>query len=109
MSAVNKLHVKSRAPHFWRAGIKFTRAGVDVDPSTLTAEQLDAIRAERNLIVTECTPGEEGAQGRGKQGLSETDKQPPSNRHPEGKSPRGDDQTPTTPTPAKPTKAKAKR
>lgn len=106
MSAASKLHVKSRAPHFWRAGIKFTPAGVDVDPSTLTAEQLDAIRAERNLIVTERIASEGGAQGRGKQGLSETDKQPPSNPIPEGKSPRGDDQTPP---PAKPTKAKAKR
>lgn len=104
MSAASKLHVKSRALHFWRAGIKFTRAGVDVDTNTLTAEQLDAIRAERNLIVTERIASEGGAQGR-----NPTNPLPPSNPISEGKSPRGDDQPPTAPTPAKPTKAKAKR
>lgn len=79
MSAKTILNVKSRAPHFWRAGRKFTRAGVDVEASTLTAEQLDAIRNEPRLIVVE-TVAEEGG------------KAPPT--------------TPTTPTTTKPTKAK---
>ena len=65
MAAAKALHVKSRAPSFWRAGIKFTRAGVDVDVRKITAEQLDAIRAEPNLIVTETPPASESGRSGG--------------------------------------------
>ena len=63
MAGAKTIHVASRAPSFWRAGIKFTRAGVDMDATQLTAEQLDAIRAEPALIVSETTPAKSGRSG----------------------------------------------
>lgn len=49
--------VKSKSERgFWRAGIHFTREGVEIDPATLDAGQLAAIRAEPALIITDDTP-----------------------------------------------------
>lgn len=43
--------VKSKGERFRRAGIEFTRDGVEVDPAELTAEQAEAINNEPNLVV----------------------------------------------------------
>lgn len=89
MAAAKALHVKSRAPSFWRAGIKFTRAGVDVDVRKITAEQLDAICAEPNLVVTETPPASEsgrsgGAATSGKDAGGSATPQTPETDHPAG-------------------------
>lgn len=46
-----KITVKSRAEKFRRAGIDFTREGIELDTSELTAEQAAAIAEEPALIV----------------------------------------------------------
>ena len=56
--------VKSKPERFRRAGIAFTRDGVEIDPATLTDAQLAAIRAEPNLIV--IGDDAEDAKGEGK-------------------------------------------
>jgi hypothetical protein len=43
--------VKSKGERFRRAGIEFTRDGVEIDPAELTAEQAEAINNEPNLVV----------------------------------------------------------
>lgn len=44
--------VKSKAANgFRRAGLAFTREGIELDPSKLKKAQLDAILSEPNLIV----------------------------------------------------------
>lgn len=45
--------VKSKTERFRRAGIEFTRAGIELDPSKLKKTQLDAITSEPNLVVIE--------------------------------------------------------
>lgn len=51
---------------FYRAGMRFTPEGVDVDPKMLTAEQLKAIQAEPMLRVEEVDAGESAAPAVGK-------------------------------------------
>jgi len=46
-----KINVQSKPERFRRAGIEFTRAGVEVDTDKITKEQLEAIEAEPNLVV----------------------------------------------------------
>lgn len=43
--------VKSKPERLRRAGIEFTREGVELDPATLTEEQAEAINAEPLLVV----------------------------------------------------------
>lgn len=43
--------VRSKGERFRRAGIEFTREGVEVDASKLTAEQIAAINDEPALTV----------------------------------------------------------
>jgi len=43
--------VKSKGERFRRAGIEFSRAGVELDTDELTQEQVDAIQAEPNLVI----------------------------------------------------------
>lgn len=45
---------------FRRAGIHFTREGVEIDPATLDAGQLAAIRAEPSLVITDDAPEADG-------------------------------------------------
>ena len=45
------IRVRSKAPRFRRAGIEFNRDGIDLDVSQLTAEQIDALNAEPNLVI----------------------------------------------------------
>lgn len=47
-----KVRIRSARDSFWRAGIKFTREGVIVDESDLTAEQKEAITNEPQLSVS---------------------------------------------------------
>ena len=52
MANQNKIIVKARSANgFRRAGIAFTRDGVEVDPAKLKKGQLDAILNEPNLVV----------------------------------------------------------
>lgn len=51
-----KITVKSRAEKFRRAGIDFTKEGVELDTRELTTEQADAITEEPALIVLGETP-----------------------------------------------------
>ena len=111
MAAAKALHVKSRAPSFWRAGIKFTRAGVDVDVRKITAEQLDAIRAEPNLIVTETPPASEsgrsgGGAEPGKEAGGTATSQTPETETPDGNTTQPD--AGNADTPKAPVKAPAK-
>lgn len=46
---------------FWRAGLFFPRAGVQIDPDTLSAAQRAAIEAEPNLVVTKADADAESA------------------------------------------------
>lgn len=48
-----KIIVKSVSEGFRRAGHAFTRDGVVLDTADLTAEQLEAIQAERMLVVAD--------------------------------------------------------
>lgn len=49
---MSKINVKSKSPNgFRRAGIHFTREGVELDTGKLKAEQLEAITNEPNLVV----------------------------------------------------------
>ena len=48
---VEKIIVKSKSPTFRRAGIEFTRDGVELDPAELTPEQAEAISNEPNLVI----------------------------------------------------------
>lgn len=49
---MSKITVKSKSDRgFRRAGIQFTRDGVELDTSKLKAEELDAIVKEPNLVV----------------------------------------------------------
>lgn len=53
--------VKAKAERgFYRAGLHFTREGRELDTSELTKAQLEAIRSEPNLVVSE--PAETDAQ-----------------------------------------------
>jgi len=52
MSKATKFLVRSVGESFWRAGLHFTREGVEVDASELTSAQQEAIRAERQLTVS---------------------------------------------------------
>lgn len=45
------VRVRSKAERFRRAGIEFNRDGIDLDVGELTAEQIDAINAEPNLVI----------------------------------------------------------
>jgi len=52
-----KFKVQSKPERFRRAGIEFTREGVELDSEKLTKEQIEAINAEPNLtIVGEDAP-----------------------------------------------------
>lgn len=64
MGASRNLWVKSRAPSFWRAGIQFTRAGVEIDTGSIDPDQLAAILAEPALVVTDQAPAS-GSDGPG--------------------------------------------
>lgn len=49
---MSKITVKSKSARgFWRAGIHFTREGVELDTSKLAKAKLDAIVAEPRLEV----------------------------------------------------------
>lgn len=49
---MSKIIVKSLLPRgFRRAGIHFTREGVELDTSKLKKDQLEAIQAEPNLVI----------------------------------------------------------
>lgn len=49
---MSKIIVKSKSPKgFRRAGIAFTREGVELDTSKLKKGQLDAIENEPNLVI----------------------------------------------------------
>lgn len=52
---MDNVRIASRGESFRRAGIQFTREGQVFGPGDLTPEQIDAIREERNLIVTPAT------------------------------------------------------
>jgi len=43
--------VKSKTERFRRAGIEFTREGIELDPADLTEAQAEAINGEPNLVV----------------------------------------------------------
>lgn len=52
MAKKTTITVKSKSERgFRRAGITFTRAGVELDPATLKKRDLDAIVNEPNLVV----------------------------------------------------------
>lgn len=60
------MHVRAKTERgFYRAGLHFTREGVELDPKALKKEQLEAIEAEPNLIVTQPKPADE-KQAKGK-------------------------------------------
>lgn len=60
---MSKINVKAKTDRgFRRAGLSFNRAGVDIDTKDLTKAQLEAIRDEPNLIVTDVEPEETPAQ-----------------------------------------------
>lgn len=51
---MSKITVKAKSERgFWRAGIHFTRDGVELDTTKLKKAALEAIRDEPNLVVTE--------------------------------------------------------
>lgn len=52
MSKATKFLVRSVGESFWRAGLHFTREGVEVDASELTSAQQEAITAEPQLMVS---------------------------------------------------------
>lgn len=51
MAKQNTILVKSKSERFRRAGIEFTRAGVELGPKDLTEAQAEAIANEPMLIV----------------------------------------------------------
>lgn len=58
---MSKITVKAKSERgFWRAGIHFTRDGVELDTTKLKKAALEAIRDEPNLVVVEQaeTPAE---------------------------------------------------
>lgn len=48
---MSKILVKSKRDSFWRSGIRFTRAGVEIDTAKISKAKLDAIESEPNLVV----------------------------------------------------------
>lgn len=68
-----KITVKSKGARFRRAGIEFTREGVDLDIGKMKREHLDAILVEPNLIVTGDV---DAATGKALEVLLGSDKQP---------------------------------
>lgn len=46
--------IKSKPERLRRAGIEFTRAGVELDTAELTQEQVDAISAEPLLVIADA-------------------------------------------------------
>lgn len=50
---MSKITVKSLVDGFRRAGLGFTRDGVELDTADLSKEQLEAIKAEPMLAVVE--------------------------------------------------------
>lgn len=48
---MSKIIVKSKPESFRRAGIAFNREGVELDIAKLKKEQLEAIKAEPNLVI----------------------------------------------------------
>lgn len=59
--------VKSKSERFRRAGLDFTRAGVEFDTDDLTQDQVDAIQAEPNLVIVgdaELVGGKKQAKGK---------------------------------------------
>lgn len=55
-----KVLIRSAAKSFWRAGIQFTHAGVEVDTDELSKEQLAAIEAEPELSVIDADDADDG-------------------------------------------------
>ena len=53
LRTIKALAVKSVAKGFRRIGLAFTREATHLDPSLLTGDQLAAIKADPNLVVTE--------------------------------------------------------
>ena len=47
-----KIIIKSVPPTFYRGGKQWTREGVELDATGLTSTQLEAIRTEANLVVS---------------------------------------------------------
>ena len=51
--AAAAIHVTSRGPQRWRAGLCFTNQGRDVALADLTPEQLAAIKADPELVIVD--------------------------------------------------------
>lgn len=47
-----KVTIHSKTTHLRRAGLEFTRAGVEIDTDELTPEQAEAINAEPLLVIS---------------------------------------------------------
>jgi hypothetical protein len=52
---MSKILVQSKPERFRRADIEFTREGVVLDTDKLKKEQLEAIKAEPMLVVSDAT------------------------------------------------------
>jgi hypothetical protein len=53
-SHMSKILVQSKPERFRRAGIEFNRAGVELDTDELKKDQLEAIKSEPMLSVSEA-------------------------------------------------------
>lgn len=47
-----KIIIKSVPATFWRGGKQWTREGVELDATGITSMQLESIRTEPNLVVS---------------------------------------------------------
>ncbi|MCP1375386.1 HI1506-related protein [Dyella lutea] len=54
VKTIKALVVKSVAKTFRRIGLAFTNEATHLDPSLLSADQVAALKAEPNLVVTEA-------------------------------------------------------
>lgn len=53
------INVRSKGPHFRRAGLAFTAEGVAIDTDKLSKEQLKAIESEPQLVIATVEPTRE--------------------------------------------------
>lgn len=47
-----KFNIKSKPERLRRAGVEFSRAGIEVDTDELSPEQVELIKSEPNLVIT---------------------------------------------------------